>query len=67
MKMNLLIIGFLVLVVLVSGCTQPAQQPPEDNTDDGPTQDNGDEISPEQIPTPETPSGENEEPPSLPI
>ena len=67
MKTNLLIIGFLVLVVLVSGCAQPAQQPPGDNTDDGTIQNNGSDIAPEQIPTPETPSGENNEPPSLPI
>jgi len=69
MKMNYFIIGFLVLVVLVSGCAQQSNgnQSPQGDSGNGTAQNDGKDSAAEQIPTPEAPSGENNEPPNLPF
>ena len=55
----------ILSIVLLSGCTTENTQ--EINDNDGTTNNGSAEANEDQIPVPETPDAENQEPPNLPI
>jgi len=55
----------ILSIVLLSGCTTENTQKSNDNA--GIANNDSAEVNPDQIPVPETPNAENQEPPNLPI